>query len=100
MTQSDIIQAILKDSNYHLVLFTEDEIEALRGKIFTKITRGKETPFINCIVRNKDIQLKPEEIVRQLYAARLRNVDEITSATMHYSIRSFLPDLKITKILK
>ena len=28
-------------------------------------------PYIKCIVRNKDIQLKPEEIVRQLYAKRL-----------------------------
>ncbi|TXK93389.1 hypothetical protein BMR11_17025 [Methylococcaceae bacterium CS5] len=29
--------------------------------------------YITCIVRKKDIQLKPEEIVRQLYAARLIN---------------------------
>ena len=54
-----------------LSLFSDDEIQALRGKIFTKTARGKETPFVNCIVRGKDIQLKPEEIVRQLYAARL-----------------------------
>ena len=33
MTQEDIIQNILKDSNYHLSLFTDDEIDALRGKI-------------------------------------------------------------------
>ncbi|MHA1355492.1 MAG: hypothetical protein ACTSR1_10000 [Candidatus Heimdallarchaeota archaeon] len=33
MTQPDIIQEILKDSNYHLSLFTEDEINALRGNI-------------------------------------------------------------------
>lgn len=69
----DIIQTILKDSNYHLALFTKKEIEDLQATIFTKITRGKETPYINCIVRKKDIQLKPEEIVRQLYAARLIN---------------------------
>lgn len=69
----DIIQTILKDSNYHLALFTKKEIEDLQETIFTKITRGKETPYINCIVRKKDIQLKPEEIVRQLYAARLIN---------------------------
>jgi len=73
MTQLDIIQTILKDSNYHLALFSTDEIEALRKVIFTKTTRGKETPYIKCIVREKDIQLKPEEIVRQLYAARLIN---------------------------
>jgi len=73
MTQPDIIQAILKDSNYHLALFSADEIDALRRQVFTKTTRGKEIPFVKCIVREKDIQLKPEEIVRQLYAARLIN---------------------------
>ncbi len=71
--QSDIIQAILKDSNYHLALFSEDEIDNLRAEIFFKMTRGKETPHIECIVRDRDIQLKPEEIVRQLYATRLIN---------------------------
>ena len=71
MTQPDVIQSILKDSDYHLDLFTDDEIASLREKIFTKTTRGKETAFVTCVVRDKKIQLKPEEIVRQLYAARL-----------------------------
>ncbi len=71
--QSDIIQAILKDSNYHLALFSEDEIDDLRAKFFLKTVRGKENPHVKCIVRDKDIQLKPEEIVRQLYATRLIN---------------------------
>ena len=71
MTQPDIIQSILKDSNYHLDLFKDDEIESLRERIVTKTTRGKQTAFVTCIVRDKKIQLKPEEIVRQLYAARL-----------------------------
>ena len=69
--QYDIIQTILKDSNYHLLLFSDDEIDSLRGEISTRIVNGKETHFVTCIVRDKDIQLKPEEIVRQLYAARL-----------------------------
>jgi len=73
MTQQDVIQAILKDSNYHLSLFSANEIDALRKKVFIKKTRGKETLFVKCIVREKDIQLKPEEIVRQLYAERLIN---------------------------
>ena len=71
MTKTHIIQTILKDSNYHLGLFSHDEIVTLSNEIFTKVIRGKETPFVRCIVRNKDIQLKPEEIVRQLYAFRL-----------------------------
>lgn len=73
MTQEDIIQTILKDTEYHLSLFSEKEIEALREKIVIKETRGKNTPFVTCIIRDKDIQLKPEEIVRQLFAARLIN---------------------------
>lgn len=71
MTQTDILQSILKDSNYNLSLFSAEEIEALRKKVFTKEVRGKETAFINCVVRDKDIQLKPEEVVRQLYATKL-----------------------------
>ena len=73
MRQMDIIQTILKDSNYHLALFTGEEIESIRQKICIKKVKGKKTPFINCIIRNKDIQLKPEEVVRQLYTARLIN---------------------------
>jgi len=45
----------------------------LRQKIFIKTVRGKETPHIKCLIRNNEIQLKPEELIRQLYAARLLN---------------------------
>lgn len=71
MIQEDIIQTILKDSNYHLSLFSEEETTALRKKIVIKESKSRKTPFITCIIRGKDIQLKPEEVVRQLYAARL-----------------------------
>ena len=73
MTQPDIIQTILKDSNYHLDLFTNTEVQALRKDILTQTIKGKETPFIHCPIRRKAIQLKPEELIRQLYAARLLN---------------------------
>jgi len=71
MAKIDLLQAILKDSNYHLSLFRAKEIDALRQKVFTKKVRGRETAFVTCVIRGKDIQLKPEEIVRQLYAQRL-----------------------------
>ena len=71
MTHPNVIQTILKDSNYHLDLFDESEILALREEIITPMVRGKETPFIHCSIRRKAIQLKPEELIRQLYAARL-----------------------------
>ena len=65
MTQSDIIQTILKDSDYHLDLFTNTEVQALREEIRTQTIRGKETQFIRCPVRRKPVQLKPEELIRQ-----------------------------------
>ena len=73
MTQPDIIQTILKDSNYHLDLFTDTEVQALQAEIHTQTIKGKETAFIRCPIRRKSIQLKPEELIRQLYAARLLN---------------------------
>ncbi len=68
---TDILQTILKDSNHHLDQFSKKEISTLERKVRIKTIRGKKTPFVSCIVRKKEVQLKPEEIVRQLYAARL-----------------------------
>lgn len=68
MTQSDIIQTILKDSNYHLDLFHASEIQSLRQRI-----ESKKTPITYCPIRGKAIQLKPEELIRQLYVERLLN---------------------------
>ena len=71
MKTTDILQTILKDSDHHLDQFSKKEINDLERKIRIKIIRGKKTPFVPCIVRQKEVQLKPEEIVRQLYATRL-----------------------------
>ena len=70
----DILQEVLKDSNYNLSLFSPVEIAEFQKKVFSKETKGKKVPYVKCIVRGKDIQLKPEEIVRQLYATRLIEV--------------------------
>ena len=67
MAQPDPLHTTLKDSNYHLDLFNEAEIYNLRQKV----EDNHEKPMIYCEVRRKTIQLKPEEVVRQLYAARL-----------------------------
>lgn len=64
---------ILKDSNYSLSQFNTEKIESLEEKIKVKDVRGKETPFIFCLVRKKDIKLTPEEAVRQLYLMVLRD---------------------------
>jgi type I restriction enzyme M protein len=64
---------ILKDSNYSLSQFDSEKIDTLEEKIEVKEVRGKETPFVSCIVRKKDIKLTPEEAIRQLYLMVLRD---------------------------
>ena len=66
MTQ-DKFQTILKICNYRLGLFSQAEIRALSEKAY-----GNETLFVYCDIRKKPVKLTPEEIVRQLYTARLR----------------------------
>ncbi len=71
MTHDNIIESILKDSDHDLSLFSEEAVSDLQRRAFSKSSGGKDRWYVECIVRGKDIQLKPEEIVRQLYAERL-----------------------------
>ena len=61
------LATILKDSNYKLSQFTDDEIEELEERIILKTTKGGDVPYVVCLVRQKAIKLTPEEVVRQLY---------------------------------
>ncbi len=58
---------ILRDSNYKLTQFSQEQIASLESQITLKEIKGTETPYFNCLVRRKDIKLTPEETVRQLY---------------------------------
>lgn len=64
---------ILKDSEYKLELFSQKAIENLEEKIV--IQEGKTAPnyYVACLVRDKQIKLTPEEIIRQLYLDKLIN---------------------------
>jgi len=61
------LSEILKDSQYKIDLFTEQEIKSLEERIFYK----EKTPYLKCIIRDKDIKLTPEEVVRQVYTEKL-----------------------------
>ncbi len=65
------ISEILKDSNYKLTQFKTEHLEKLESSIFEKEVKGKKTYFVTCLVRKKEIQIKPEEIVRQLFLLSL-----------------------------
>jgi type I restriction enzyme M protein len=52
-------------------LFSEEEVRALMDRAVERDVRGKQTTYVSCLVRKKEVQLKPEEGVRQLWLARL-----------------------------
>ncbi len=58
---------IIKDSSYSFSIFEQKLVDELERKITLK--NGK--PYVVCAIRDKEIQLKPEEVVRQLYAMKL-----------------------------
>ncbi len=66
---------ILHGSAYSLELFTslyDNAVQRLEERIKVKTNKkGVDEPFVTCIVRDKEIKLTPEEVVRQLYAERL-----------------------------
>ena len=62
---------IFKNTSYDDTLFSEDSITAIESAIFMKQVKGVETPYIKCLVREKEIKLTPEKAVRQLYIFKL-----------------------------
>ena len=70
MQKKITLTEILKKTNkYNLEIFKPESIEKIEYTLIEK--NGKY--FLNCIKRNKDIQVKPEEIVRQLMLDKLIN---------------------------
>ena len=71
---SRIISKLLVDSNYQVEQFSDIEIEAVEKLITVKKNKkGEDVLYVNCQVRNKEIKLTDEELVRQLYIFKLTN---------------------------
>ena len=65
---------ILKDSDYKAEQFSAASIERLNARIEERTDKkGKVSAVVKCLVRKKDIILKPEEVIRQLFIDRLIN---------------------------
>lgn len=67
--QTNIQKILSDDTERQLTLFDKSEIESLENEIFFK--KGK--PYVICFVTGINRMLKPEEVVRQLFARRLVN---------------------------
>ncbi|MGJ0847762.1 N-6 DNA methylase [Tissierella praeacuta] len=66
------IKQLMHESSYSLEQFTQIEIEKIEKKLIVKNNKkGEDIYYINCSIRDKDIKLTPEELVRQLYVIKL-----------------------------
>ena len=61
------------DPTVSLSLFTADEIRRVEELAFTRERRGRARPYIECLVRKREVRLGREERVRQLWLHRLAN---------------------------
>ncbi|MBQ6971378.1 MAG: N-6 DNA methylase [Synergistaceae bacterium] len=62
---------LFRNSTHDYSAFTPETVSAIESLIYTKTQRGREVPYIRCIIRDKEIRLTPEEAVRQLYVYTL-----------------------------
>lgn len=74
-----ILDDILNNTDYKLSQFPGSYVDDLINRSYEKTVRGKRILYTNCLVRNKPIQLKPEEVVRQLFLELLnKNMGTLT----------------------
>ena len=62
-----LAELIKADGKYDLTIFSPEAVDRIEARISEK----KDKYFLKCLKRNKDIQVKPEEIVRQLMLDKL-----------------------------
>lgn len=64
-----VLNEIFKNSEYDATIFSDISKEWLENKIQLQ----NDVPYVECIIRKKQIKLTPEEIVRQLFVYELIN---------------------------
>ncbi|RKU22816.1 SAM-dependent methyltransferase [Candidatus Poribacteria bacterium] len=90
MIQTDTLQRVLGMDPVDLHVFRRDEIQVFNKGIFPRRVNGELGLFIDCPIRKKEVQLDPEEYIRQLYARRLLKVYKYPKDRLkfEYPIRS------------
>lgn len=69
---SQILNSIIKESNYKLTQFSQEAIDSVERNIeIRQDKKGNDVVYVNCFVRNKFVKLTPEELIRQLYIYKL-----------------------------
>jgi len=75
-------QDILNKTAYADILFSETEKTAINNALVIKQSRGSDVPYIQCMIRKKEIKATPEELIRQLFVYRLLNTYQYPASRM------------------
>lgn len=67
------LNEVFKNTSYDYTLFSEEAISVIESLIYLKSVKGNDVPYVQCLIREKEIKLTPEEAVRQLYIYKLIN---------------------------
>lgn len=84
MDNTQLSQLIKSNGKYDLTIFSPESIDRIDERIFWE----KDKPYLWCLKRQKNIQAKPEEIVRQLMLDKLINEYEydINNLAVEYTV--------------
>lgn len=67
-----LLSDIFVNRDLNLSLFTEEQINRLQQRIVAKTQPNGKTKYrVQCLIRSMEIDLTPEEVVRQLYLMKL-----------------------------
>jgi type I restriction enzyme M protein len=76
------LQDVLNKTAYADILFTEAEKKAVNKALVIKQSRGTDVPYIQCLIRKKEIKATPEELIRQLFVYRLLTTYQYPASRM------------------
>ena len=98
---TSIFQEILKDSKYSLAQFDQHYIQELEGQVISKESKAGLKYYVQCLKRNKEILLTPEEIIRQLFLIKLTKQYQypLSRITVEYAVRIGSTDTKRADIV-
>ncbi|MFA6420453.1 MAG: N-6 DNA methylase [archaeon] len=69
MVELNIAKLVKSEDKYDITLFKKDRIDFIESNLLEKA--GK--PYIKCLIRDKEVVAKPEEIIQQLVLDKLIN---------------------------
>lgn len=85
---TSIFQEILKDSKYSLAQFDQHYIQELEGQVISKESKAGLKYYVQCLKRNKEVLLSPEESIRQLFLIKLTKQYQypLSRITVEYAV--------------